>query len=105
MNEAVVRDRVVAADTVEVTMPSTGTDAPVSVVIWLTHPGAAVSQHEALCIVDWGAGSAEVACPVSGTLRMLAAGAGQQVRPGETLAVVDTATKRRGRFAQEWPPA
>jgi 2-oxoglutarate dehydrogenase E2 component (dihydrolipoamide succinyltransferase) len=76
--------------TVEVTMPSTGSDAQVAVQAWLKHPGDRVAADEAICVVNWGADVAEVASPAAGVLRMVTASAGQRVVVGSALAVIDT---------------
>ena len=80
-----------ASGTVEMTMPSPGIDAQPKVVAWLKHPGDTVSADEALCVVQWADGSAEVASPARGVLRMVTASAGQAVAIGATLAVIDVA--------------
>ena len=78
-----------AAGTVDVTMPATGADAPVTIAAWLKRPGERVAEGEVLCVVDFGAGKAEVGSPATGTLRMVTAGAGEQIAVGASLAVVD----------------
>ncbi len=94
MNETVMMEPPTASGTVEVTMPSPGIDAQVKVVAWLKHPGDTVSKDEAICVVQWADGSAEVGSPASGVLRMVTAAAGQAVTVGATLAVIDVATGR-----------
>ena len=78
-----------ASGTVDVTMPATDAGSHVTVTAWLKHPGDAVEEHEALCVVDLGAGAAEVASPATGVLRMVTVAAGEQVLVGASLAVID----------------
>jgi pyruvate/2-oxoglutarate dehydrogenase complex dihydrolipoamide acyltransferase (E2) component len=88
-----------AGATIEVTMPPTGSEAPVTLIAWLKHPGETVASQEAICVVEWGESSAEVATPADGVLRMVTVAAGERLIVGSTLAVVDVAvTAKPGRF-------
>ena len=88
------------SSTVEVTMPPTGSEAPVTVTAWLKHPGETVADQEAICVVEWGEDSAEVASPAHGVLRMVTVAAGERLIVGSTLAVVDVALAAKpGRFS------
>jgi len=91
--------------TVEVTMPPTGSEMPVTVTAWLKHPGDRVEQQEAICVVGWGDATAEVASPASGVLRMVTLAAGDKATVGGTLAVVDlrVAAPGVGRFTHQPP--
>jgi pyruvate/2-oxoglutarate dehydrogenase complex dihydrolipoamide acyltransferase (E2) component len=103
MAESFTADPSMTTGTVEVTMPSTGSDAQVKVTAWLKHPGDKVAEHEAICIVGWGDHAAEVASPAPGVLRMVTLAAGDRVGVGGTLAVVDVAVTAlgAGRFAPD----
>ena len=93
-----------ASSTVEVTMPATGSEAPITVAAWLKQPGERVSGQEAICVVEWESQRAELASPADGVLRMVTVAARQRVIAGSTLAVIDTAvTAAPGQFAQDAP--
>ena len=85
-------------------MPATGSETPVTVTAWLKHPGEIVADQEAICVVEWGEDSAELASPADGVLRMVTVAAGERVIVGSTLAVVDVAVAANpGRFTQDPP--
>jgi pyruvate/2-oxoglutarate dehydrogenase complex dihydrolipoamide acyltransferase (E2) component len=90
-SQTITRDQLGATGTVEVTMPSPGIDVQVTVQAWLKRPGESVEDQEAICVVGWDAGNAELASPAAGVLRMVTVGAGQPVTIGSTLAVIDVA--------------
>jgi pyruvate/2-oxoglutarate dehydrogenase complex dihydrolipoamide acyltransferase (E2) component len=89
MSDTVATDPAMTTGTVEVTMPPTGSELPVTVSAWLKHPGDRVSEEEAICVVGWGDATAEIASPASGVMRMVTLAAGDDVTIGATLAVVD----------------
>jgi pyruvate/2-oxoglutarate dehydrogenase complex dihydrolipoamide acyltransferase (E2) component len=78
-------------DAVEVTMPPTGSPEVARVVRWLKSPGAPVVLDEAICLVAWEEITAEVGSPSPGVLRDAILQAGQPVRVGASLAVLDLA--------------
>ena len=101
-NEKVISEPMSSSGTVEVTMPAPGSEAHVTLTAWLKRPGDMVSEQEAICLVDWGEGAAEVGSPAAGVLRMVTVAAGQSVAVGATLAVIDTAlTPASGRFSTD----
>ncbi len=103
----VTTDPAMTTGTVEVTMPPTGSEMPVTVTAWLKHPGDRVGEQEAICLVAWddATATAEIASPASGVLRMVTVAAGDTVPVGATLAVVDLRvdTLASGRFGPEPP--
>ena len=101
MSDTVATGPATTTGTVEVTMPPTGSELPVTVTAWLRNPGDGVAEQEALCVVGWGDATAEIATPASGVMRMVTLAAGDSVTIGATLAVVDVRvdTAGSGRFA------
>lgn len=91
--------------TVEVTMPATGSQGSVTLAAWLKHPGEAVGEQEAICVVEFDGNQAEVVSPAAGVLRMVTVAARQHVAVGATLAVVDVAVARAGGFDLDRPRA
>ena len=105
-NNTVISEPISSSGTVEVTMPAPEGATHVEVTAWLKRPGDVVADQEAICLVDWGEGAAEVGSPAGGVLRMVTAAAGQSVVVGATLAVIDVAlAPTPGRFSTDLPEA
>ena len=105
-NETVISEPMSSSGTVEMTMPAPGSETHVTLTAWLKRPGDVVADQEAIGLVDWGEGAAEVGSPAGGVLRMVTVAAGQSVTVGATLAVIDIAlTPTPGRFSTNLPQA
>jgi 2-oxoglutarate dehydrogenase E2 component (dihydrolipoamide succinyltransferase) len=89
MYDSLTVDPVMSTGTIEVTMPPTGSDVPVTVAAWLKHPGDRVAEGEPLCVVRWGDQSAEIDSPADGVMRMVTVAARDRVAIGAALAVID----------------
>lgn len=70
-------------------MPETGSSEAATVVAWLKRPAEAVRSGEPICRVQWAAGAAEIESPATGVVRLITAAAGDLIRTGATLAVLD----------------